>query len=90
MLGEHLLQLLQDIIDSILIYFTEKDDRHFENIVIFQEDCAPPHFAQPVRQYLDATFSGRCMGIRDIEWPPGSQDLSPLDLFLSGYLESKI
>jgi hypothetical protein len=39
----------------------------------FQQAAAPPHFGINVRQYLDATFPGRCVGRRGaIEWPPRS------------------
>ncbi|XP_024869057.1 uncharacterized protein LOC112452865, partial [Temnothorax curvispinosus] len=49
----------------------------------FQQDGAPPHYAVVVRQFLTDTFPNRWIGRRgEIEWPPRSPDLSPLDYFL--------
>lgn len=51
------------------------------------QDGATPHYAQPVRQYLDFTFSVKWVEIRDaVEWSPRSPDLS----FLRGQLKSNI
>ncbi|CAH0381470.1 unnamed protein product [Bemisia tabaci] len=56
----------------------------------FQQDGAPPHFALPVRAYLDAEFPGHWIGRRIlVEWPSRSPDMSPLDSFLWGHVKSK-
>ncbi|KAJ4451828.1 hypothetical protein ANN_03305 [Periplaneta americana] len=48
-----------------------------------QEDGAPPHYAAPVRQYMNQVFSNRRVGRRGfVEWPARSPDLSPRDYFL--------
>lgn len=36
--------------DQILKEITEKDEGYSENIAIFQQDDAPPHYVQYVRQ----------------------------------------
>lgn len=57
----------------------------------FQQDGAPPHYAVPVRQYLNEIFPNRWIGRRGpVEWPARSPDLTPLDYFLWGYLKSKV
>jgi hypothetical protein len=57
----------------------------------FQHDGAPPHWWQDVRRALNATFPGRWVG-RDgpTDWPPRSPDITPLDLFLWGYVKDRI
>ena len=57
----------------------------------FQQDGAPAHYCQNVRNCLNQTFPGRWIGRGGpVEWPPRSPDLSPMDFFLWGYLKSKI
>jgi hypothetical protein len=47
---------------------------NFERM-IWQQDGAPPHYGQHVREYLDDTFA-QWIGCRGtIEWPPRSPDL---------------
>lgn len=60
-------------IDSILTEITENDDRQSESSVIFQQDRAPLHYAQPIQLYLDVTFPGRRIRRRGAtEWLSGS------------------
>lgn len=55
----------------------------------FQQDGASPHYAIPVRAWLDEKFPGRWIGRRGpIEWPARSPDLTPCDFFLWGYLKN--
>ena len=62
------------------------DDR-----IWFQQDGAPPHYAQNVRHYLSEVFPNRWIGRRGtIEWAPRSPDLNPLDYFLWGHLKTKV
>ncbi|GBO46586.1 hypothetical protein AVEN_88807-1 [Araneus ventricosus] len=44
--------------------------------VWFQNDGAPAHNTSSVKQYL-------------VEWPPCSPDLTPMDVFLWGYLKQQ-
>lgn len=61
------------------------------NVTWFQQDGAPPHWGLNVQGYLDHTFQNRWIGQGGpTEWPPRSPDLTPLDLFLWGYLKSKV
>jgi hypothetical protein len=60
--------------------------------VIFQQDGAAPHYSIVVRAFLDATFPQRWIGRGSptMGWPARSPDLSPLDFFLWGYLDSLV
>lgn len=87
--GEIYLELLENTIYPALVQILENEEDH--HTIIFQQDGAPPHFAQPVRQFLDESFPQSWIGRRGhIEWPPRSPDLTPLDFFVWGYLKSKI
>lgn len=60
-------------------------------MIYFQQDGAPPHFALDVRNTLDAEFPDHWIGRRgSVEWPARSPDLNPLDFFLWGHLKSVI
>ena len=58
---------------------------------IFLQDGAPPHWGSHVRRFLDATLPKRWIG-RDgpTPWPPRTPDITPLDLFLWGYVKGKV
>ncbi|GBN57901.1 hypothetical protein AVEN_228741-1 [Araneus ventricosus] len=63
----------------------------FPEGVIFQQDGAPPHYGNIVRQFLNTTFPQRWIG-RDVvmAWPPRSPDLTPLDFYLRGYVKQHV
>lgn len=83
--GSSYLQLLQDQVIPHLRESCEMDK------VWWQQDGAPPHYAQTVRQYLATTFDNRFISRGgSFEWPPRSPDLNPLDFFLWGYLKRKV
>lgn len=85
------LELLDTTIDPRITELLENDENLLENELVFQQDGAPPHYALPVREYLNDRFPGRWIGRRGpIEWPARSPDLSPLDYFLWGHLKSKV
>lgn len=87
--GQIYLDLLENAIYPALVQVLENEEDH--QTIIFQQDGAPPHFVQPVRQFLDENFPHAWIGRRGhIEWPPRSPDLAPLDFFLWGHLKSKI
>lgn len=87
--GQIYLDLLENAIYPALVQVLENEEDH--QTIIFQQDGAPPHFVQPVRQFLDENFPDAWIGRRGhIEWPPRSPDLAPLDFFLWGHLKSKI
>jgi hypothetical protein len=53
----------------------------------FQQDGAPPHYANTLKTFLDQQFTGRWIGRRGpIAWPPRSPDLTTLDFLLWGYI----
>ncbi|KAJ4439385.1 hypothetical protein ANN_07507 [Periplaneta americana] len=59
--------------------------------VFVQQDGAPLHWALEVRRTLDNTFPARWIGRRrPIAWPPRSPDLTPLELFLWGFVKDKV
>lgn len=59
---------------------------------IFMQDGAPPHFALPVRNWLNENLPNRWIGrgSPNIAWPPRSPDLTPCDSFLWGYIKNKV
>ena len=63
-----------------------------ENEVYFQQDWAPAHFHDNVRNFLDRTFNERWMGRKGsaTEFPPRSPDLIPLDFYLWGTLKNTV
>lgn len=91
--GARYLEFLEeDLVPNLAVLFPDPVEADVPNRNIwFQQDGAPPHFARPVREYLDEVFPGRWIGRRGpIEWPARSPDLTPLDFFLWGYLKSKV
>ena len=57
----------------------------------FQQDGAPPHYAQQVRHWLNQEFPESWIGRGGpVEWAPRSPDLNPLDFCIWGYLKSKV
>lgn len=57
----------------------------------FQQDGATPHTTRASLDVCNEMFPGRVISLRgNIEWPPRSPDLSPLDIFLWGYLKGKV
>lgn len=91
--GQRYLDFLRnDLMPALIAIFPNNANPNLldENIW-FQQDGAPPHFARPVRQFLDECFPRKWIGRRgEIEWPPRSPDLTPFDFFLWGYLKSKV
>ncbi|GBL92696.1 hypothetical protein AVEN_119092-1 [Araneus ventricosus] len=55
----------------------------FPEGVIFQQDGAPPHYGNIVREFLDTTSPQRWIGRGTVmAWPPQSPDITPLDFYL--------
>ena len=63
----------------------------FHPWIFFQQDGEPPHRVSHVRLFFDATFPNGWIG-RDgpTPWPPRSPDITPLDIFLWGYVKDKV
>jgi len=58
--------------------------------MIWQQDGAPPHYGQAVRDYLDDTFSEWIGRRGTVEWPPRSPDLTPCDFSLWGVIKDHV
>ncbi|GBN61523.1 hypothetical protein AVEN_122463-1 [Araneus ventricosus] len=63
----------------------------FPEGVIFQQDGAPPHYGNIVREFLGTIFPQRWI-VRGavMAWPPRSPDLMPLDFYLWGYVKQHV
>lgn len=93
--GELYVNLLENVIDLLITQSLENqadqegDMELDEQNLYFQQDGAPPHYALPVRAWLNERYPGKWIGRRGpVEWPARSPDLTPLDFFLWGYLKS--
>ncbi|GBM42058.1 hypothetical protein AVEN_30410-1 [Araneus ventricosus] len=63
----------------------------FPEGVIFQQDGAPPHYGNIVREFLDTTLPQRWIGRGAVmAWPPRSADITPLDFYLRGYVKHHV
>ena len=83
--GAKYLSLLQNEIGPLV------EDLNTNSEIWFQQDGAPAHYHNEVVGYLNDVFPGHWIGRRgEIEWPPRSPDLNPLDFFLWGYLKQKV
>ncbi|XP_076246520.1 histone-lysine N-methyltransferase SETMAR-like [Calliopsis andreniformis] len=81
------LEFLQNHLSTLL----EDVPLNVRQQMLLQQDGAPPHFGQQVRQYLNQRFEGRWIGRSgSIPWPPRSPDLNPFDFFLWGYIKQKV
>lgn len=76
--------------DEIVPEIRRKSGENFENIW-FQQDGAPAHFGREVVRFLNENFPNQWIGRRgEIEWPPRSPDLAPLDYFFWGCLKERV
>lgn len=82
--SDNYLQMLRNSIIPVV-----EEHQNFETM-IWQQDGAPPHYGQRVREYLDDTFA-QWMGRRGtIEWPARSPDLTPCDFSLWGIIKDHV
>ena len=59
--------------------------------VLFQQDGATPHTTRAVLARPRQLFPGKLISKKgDVQWPPRSPDLSPLDVFLWGHLKATV
>lgn len=84
--AERYLTLLRDEVVPAL------NQRGVLSVITFMQDGAPPHFANPVKQFLLDTFGVDRVIARGckIAWPARSPDLTPVDFWLWGYLKSLV
>jgi hypothetical protein len=70
-----------DMLQQFLIPQLDEDDQ--EGRIHFQQDDAPLHYLEEVREYFNTHLPGRWIGrAAPIAWPPRSPDLTPLEFFL--------
>ena len=61
------------------------------DLVVFQHDGALLHLVHIVRNYLNETFPGRWIGrVSPRFWPARSPDLTPLDFFAWGHINTQV
>jgi hypothetical protein len=77
------------MLQQFLVPQLDEDDQ--EGRIHFQQDGAPPHYLEEVREYLNTRFPGPWIGRAAlIPWPPRSSDLTPLVLFLWGFVKDRV
>lgn len=85
--GANYLHFLRDVLPVLM----ENVDLETRLRLWFQQDGAPPHFANVVRTYLDETFPGRWIGRGGpVRWPARSPDLTAPDFYLWGFLKCAV
>lgn len=73
-------QLYLDFLEQNLNELLEDVPLELRQNMWFMHDGAPPHFALPVRDYLNEQFPHRWFGRgSEFPWPPRSSDFNPLD-----------
>ena len=66
-------------------------ERHGLQNTWFQQDGATAHTARETMTLLNECFPNHLISrFANIPWPPRSPDLAPCDLFLWGYLKSRV
>ena len=59
--------------------------------MVFQNDGTPAHYNRLVTHRLHLTFPERWIGRGgDVQWPPGSPELTPLDFCLWGWMKGEV
>ena len=80
MLGNYII-FIRDILPEML----ENVPLQVRQLLWFQHDGDPAHFAHDVREYLNNVFSNCWIGRGGpVQWPPSSPDLTPMDFFTCG------
>lgn len=83
MLEELICPLIEDVLDN------HHDE--FGDHIYYQQDGAPPHFTQSVKDFLNETFPERWIGRGGpMPWPPRSPDLTPLDFYMWGFIKDRV
>ena len=70
-----------EVLEGTLMPSLQNIDR--DHYMIFMQDGALPHYATPVRRFLNDELPVRWLGRRGpLEWPARSCDITPCDFFL--------
>ena len=85
--GDIYANLLQDELPALL----ENVLLHTRRQMYYQQNGAPTHFNQVVRQYLNHEFPNRWIRHGGAEnWPAWSPDLNPLDYHVWSYMKTTV
>jgi hypothetical protein len=68
-------------------FIPQLDEKVQEGRTHFQQDGAPPHYLEELREYLNTRFPGRWIGRAA---PPRSPDLISLYFFLWRFVEDRV
>jgi hypothetical protein len=87
--GANYLALLKDF------FLPKWNAMPFHEESFFQQDGAPPHYANVVKDYLNEKLGPRWIGRgvteeNAISWPARNPDLTPCDFFLWGIIKDKV
>jgi hypothetical protein len=77
-----------DMLQKFLIPQLNEHDQ--EGCIHFQQDGAPLHYLEEMREYLNTPLPGWWIGRAAlIAWPPRSPNLTTLDVFLWGFVKDR-
>lgn len=86
--GQAYLLMLRDFIEN---WIDENVPLAASLRLLFQQDGASSHRARAVKDYLNAMFPGRWIGLGGPRlWPPRSPDLTPMDFYFWGFIKSLV
>lgn len=89
--GRAYLSFLRFDLPNLLFEIVEDIPLERRRQLWFLHDGAPPHFCQPVRNFLNSKYPGRWIGRNGpIRWPPRSPDLTPLDFYFWGHMKDLV
>lgn len=85
--GPVYLNFLENNLPQLLDYIPDI----IRQVMWYQQDGAPPHYAVAVREWLNQSFPNQWIGRGGpVSWPPRSPDITPLDYFLWGHVKGKV
>lgn len=84
--GERYLHFLQHTLPILL----DGVDANQRDAIIFQQDGAPPHYTNEVREWLSLNYPTWIGRGGPVAWPARSPDLSPMDFFVWGFLKNEV
>lgn len=88
--AENYLQMLYEVIIELENNPVFVQLRPIREKMIWQQDGAPPHYGNIVRDFLNDTFYEWIGRRGTIEWPARSPDLTPMDFSIWGILKDKV
>lgn len=84
--GQQYLNFLQNEIEE----YVDDFNYQYRNTMVWQHDGAPQHNILHVRNFLNQNYNLWIGKNGTIPWPPRSPNLTPLDFYLWGHLNSKV